>query len=117
MMDNWPAMKKWKFELLQDDPRLQDGVYIGQRQELVSLRAYNKYVDERAPNDSAPWMIFMPDVFEVYPRLRDVSVHKIHLTSPSQLNVTSYARTSFAILKIPYSDLSNFTITLCSKSH
>ena len=71
-MEDWPAMKKWQFEVFQDDPRIEEGVYIGQRQEVVPLRLYTRYLHERAMNDTVPWMIFMPDVFDMYPDLRQV---------------------------------------------
>ncbi|XP_074625809.1 uncharacterized protein LOC141884027 isoform X2 [Acropora palmata] len=75
MMDDWKAMKKWPFEQFQHDPRIADGVYVGQRSTPVSLHNYVKYLKERAANETAPWVIFMSDVFDLYPELRrDYSV-------------------------------------------
>ena len=71
-MDEWDAMRKWQFDKLQEDPELTEGFVVGQRQEMVSLRQYTRYMRERAPRDLVPWMIFMPDVFDMYPHLREV---------------------------------------------
>ncbi|XP_022784782.1 bifunctional arginine demethylase and lysyl-hydroxylase JMJD6-like [Stylophora pistillata] len=71
MMDNWKAMNKWLFETFQHDPRIEDGVYVGQRLTPVPLTNYVKYLKERAANETAPWVIFMSDVFDLYPELRE----------------------------------------------
>lgn len=71
MMENWKAMDKWLFETFQHDPRIEDGVYIGQRLTPVPLTNYVKYLKERAANETAPWVIFMSDVFDLYPELRE----------------------------------------------
>ena len=42
-MDDWKAMKKWPFEQFQHDPRIADGVFVGQRSTPVS--AFNKLRD------------------------------------------------------------------------
>lgn len=70
MMDDWKAMKNWPFEQFQHDPRIADGVYVGQRTTPVPLTSYVKYLKERAPNETSPWVIFMSDVFDLYPELR-----------------------------------------------
>jgi len=70
MMDEWKAMKNWRFEQFQHDPRIADGVYVGQRLTPVPLSKYVKYLKERAPNETSPWVIFMSDVFDLYPELR-----------------------------------------------
>lgn len=72
MMDEWKAMHKWTYETFQHDPRIEEGVYIGQRTTPVQLTSYVKYLKERAANETAPWVIFMPDVFDLYPELREV---------------------------------------------
>ena len=72
MIDDWKAMKNWPFEWFQHDPRIADGVYIGQRLTPVPLSNYVKYLKEREPNETAPWVIFMSDVFDLYPKLRRV---------------------------------------------
>ena len=72
MMDGWKAMNNWPFEKFQHDPRIEEGVYIGQRTTLVPLTSYVKYLKERAGNETSPWVIFMPDVFDLYPELREV---------------------------------------------
>ena len=72
-MENWKAMDKWLFETFQHDPRIEDGVYIGQRLTPVPLTNYVKYLKERAANETAPWVIFMSDVFDLYPELREVN--------------------------------------------
>ena len=77
MMDDWKAMKNWRFEQFQHDPRIADGVYVGQRTTPVALTSYVKYLKERAANETAPWVIFMSDVFDLYPELRRVG----HATS------------------------------------
>lgn len=75
MMDDWKAMTNWRFEQFQHDPRIADGVYVGQRTTPVALTSYVKYLKERAANETAPWVIFMSDVFDLYPELRrDYSV-------------------------------------------
>lgn len=74
MMDDWKAMTKWPFEQFQHDPRIADGVYVGQRSTPVSLHNYVKYLKERAANETAPWVIFMSDVFDLYPELRRVTM-------------------------------------------
>ena len=66
-------MKKWPFEQFQHDPRIADGVYVGQRSTPVSLHNYVKYLKERAASETAPWVIFMSDVFDLYPELRRVT--------------------------------------------
>lgn len=71
MMDDWKAMNNWPFEKFQHDPRIEEGVYIGQRTTLVPLTSYVKYLKERAANETSPWVIFMPDVFDLYPELRE----------------------------------------------
>ena len=73
MMDDWKAMKKWPFEQFQHDPRIADGVFVGQRSTPVPLTNYVTYLKERAANETAPWVIFMSDVFDLYPELRMVS--------------------------------------------
>ncbi|KAJ7331683.1 hypothetical protein OS493_019277 [Desmophyllum pertusum] len=70
VMDDWKAMNKWPFEKFQHDPRIVDGVNIGQRVMPVPLPNYVKYLKERAANETAPWVIFMSDVFDIYPELR-----------------------------------------------
>ena len=72
MMDDWKAMNNWPFEKFQHDPRIEEGVYIGQRTTLVPLTSYVNYLKERAANETSPWVIFMPDVFDLYPELREV---------------------------------------------
>ena len=72
-MDDWKAMKKWPFEQFQHDPRIADGVFVGQRSTPVPLTNYVTYLKERAANETAPWVIFMSDVFDLYPELRMVS--------------------------------------------
>lgn len=66
-------MKKWPFEQFQHDPRIADGVFVGQRSTPVPLTNYVTYLKERAANETAPWVIFMSDVFDLYPELRLVS--------------------------------------------
>lgn len=70
VMDDWKAMKKWPFEQFQHDPRIADGVFVGQRSTPVPLTNYVTYLKERAANETAPWVIFMSDVFDLYPELR-----------------------------------------------
>ena len=65
-------MDKWPFEKFQHDRRIEDGVYIGQGSISVPLTSYVKYLKERSANESAPWVIFMSDVFDLYPELREV---------------------------------------------
>ncbi|EDO26853.1 predicted protein [Nematostella vectensis] len=36
---------------------------------MVPVRVFNRYTKTRAKLDAAPWMVFMPDVFEMYPEL------------------------------------------------
>lgn len=39
----------------------------------MPLTNYVTYLKERAANETAPWVIFMSDVFDLYPELRMVS--------------------------------------------
>ncbi|EDO30657.1 predicted protein [Nematostella vectensis] len=68
-MEDWEALKSWPLDVLETDPRLAEGIYIGDREEMVPVRVFNRYTKTRAKLDAAPWMVFMPDVFEMYPEL------------------------------------------------
>lgn len=71
-MDDWKAMKAWRFETFQNDPRLKEGIYVGQHQEMIPLSIYYNYVKNQSQKDDKKWMVFMPDVFELYPDLLEV---------------------------------------------
>ncbi|XP_031568709.1 bifunctional arginine demethylase and lysyl-hydroxylase PSR-like [Actinia tenebrosa] len=69
VMDKWKAMRAWRLEKFQNDPRIKEGVYIGQREEMIPLRVYYDYIKNHAHKNKSKWMVFMPDVFDLYPSL------------------------------------------------